>query len=89
MKYLRGTFRPRSSKITSGCVIRRILLCFVTLCVMAALALFSSLFVVFNSDCKPLKKEVIEKSEKSEITRWIPSLYLSDEEITVLKGEKK
>lgn len=89
MKYLSGTFKPRRDKITVGCVIRRVVLWLVTLIVMAALTFFSSLFIVFRSNCKTLQKEVIKKAESCEFVQWVPSLYLSDEEITVLKGEKK
>ncbi len=86
MRYLRGTFRPRGAKTTVGAFWGRVFLCIVTLILMCALTLFSSLWVIFKSDCREIHKKVVDKAYENKYTEWIPSIYLSDDEIHLLRG---
>lgn len=84
MRYLRGTFKPRGAKTTTSGIFAKILLCLVTLIIMCAITVFSSLYVIFKSDCRVLQKKVVDKALENKYTDWIPSVYLSDNEISAL-----
>jgi len=67
--------------IKTSTVILRTLLCFFTFILCLAVALISSLYVIVNGPCEPLRDRLVLSAMQASATKWLPGLFLSDETV--------
>lgn len=68
-------------KISAKTIIRRSLLVFFTLIICLLILLFSSLFVVVNGECTPLRDRLVLSAMQASATKWLPSLFMPKETV--------
>jgi exopolysaccharide biosynthesis protein len=81
MKYLKGTYKPSNAKLGLGTVIRRILLCIITAILFIVIALYTSLWVILNGECEPLRERLVLSATQASATKWLPSLFMPQSEV--------
>lgn len=68
-------------KISAKTIIGRSLLVFFTLIICLLILLFSSLFVVVNGECTPLRDRLVLSAMQASATKWLPSLFMPKETV--------
>ncbi len=81
MKYLRGKYKPRRKGLSAKTIILRTLLCVVTILVCTVIAVYSSLFVLVNGECEPLRERLVLSAMQASATKWLPSLFMPQSEV--------
>lgn len=80
MKYLKGTYKP-SNKLGAGKIIARVILCIFTALILTIAALYSSLYVIVNGECQPLRERLVLSATQASATKWLPSLFMPQSEV--------
>ena len=57
-------------------IIRRILLSLLTFILCVIIALFSSLYVIVNGDCLPLRDKLVLSAMQASAVKWLPGLFM-------------
>ncbi len=81
MRYSRNKFKPKSAKSKAGKIIRRTLLSIFTVLVFLLVAVYSTLYVVVNGDCQPLRERLVLSATQASATKWLPSLFMPQSEV--------
>ncbi len=84
MRYLKGTYKPSSSKLGAGKIIGRVLLCVFTALILIIIAVYSSLYVVVNGECEPLRERLVLSATQASATKWLPSLFMPQSEVDAI-----
>ncbi len=80
MRYLRGKYRPYK-KLGAKTVIFRVFLSLITLIAALIIALYSSLFILVNGECEPLRERLVLSAMQASATKWLPSLFMPQSEV--------
>lgn len=81
MRYSRNKFKPKRAKSKAGTIIRRTLLSIFTVLVFLLVAVYSTLYVVVNGDCQPLRERLVLSATQASATKWLPSLFMPQSEV--------
>ena len=84
MKYLKGTYTPSGKSLSAGKIIGRILLCFFTALILTFAAIYSSLYVIVNGECAPLRERLVLSATQASATKWLPSLFMPQSEVDAI-----
>lgn len=84
MRYLKGTYKPSHKELGAGKIIGRVLLCFFTALILIIAALYSSLYVVVNGECQPLRERLVLSATQASATKWLPSLFMPQSEVDAI-----
>lgn len=77
-------------KLTTGCIARRIALCFCTVVLMVVTTLYTVLFTVAHGPSESLRNMLVLSAKQASATKWVPSLFLSQKTIdTILKNSAR
>lgn len=66
----------KNNRISCGKVIRRVLLSFFTFIICILIALFSSLYIIVNGECKPLRDKLVLSAMQASAVKWLPGLFM-------------
>ncbi len=71
----------KKSRLTLGKITGRFFLCFFTVFFCIIIAVYSSLFVVVNSGCEPLRNKLVLSAMQASATKWLPGLFMSQKTV--------
>ncbi len=73
--------RPKKAKSVWGKVIRRFLLCFFTIIILAVAALYGICAVVFKGPSSTARDKLVTSTLEMSAAKWVPRIFFSEEEI--------
>ncbi|MBP3580728.1 MAG: phosphodiester glycosidase family protein [Clostridia bacterium] len=73
--------KKSSLSLTASKIIRRILLSIFTVIVCTLIALFTSLYILVNGECQPLRDRLVLSAMQASATKWLPGLFMPQETV--------
>ena len=64
-------------RFSTGKIIRRVILSIFTFLICVIIALFSSLYVIVNGECEPLRDRLVLSAMQASAVKWLPGLFMS------------
>ncbi len=71
--------KKNSSSLTASKIVGRILLSIFTIILCAIIALFTSLYILVNGECEPLRDRLVLSAMQASATKWLPGLFMPQE----------
>lgn len=87
-KYRKARDR-KEGKISKWCVVRRVILCFVTFLLLVVLSLYMILLVIARGPSESVRNMLVISAKQASATKWIPSLFLDEETIDRIMKESE
>lgn len=79
--------RRYGDRLTVGKVIRRILLCFVTLLLFIIVAVYALVFSVAHGPSETVRNALVLSAKQASATKWVPSLFLSNATVDAILAD--
>lgn len=70
-----------TKKISTGCIVRRVLLCVGTTLLYVVCSLLILLNICANGPSKSLRNKLVLSAKQASATKWVPHIFLSDETV--------
>lgn len=82
--------KKRSGKPTVGCIVRRSLLCLVSVVLMLVVALYTVCFTIARGPSETVRNALVLSAMQASATKWVPGLFLDSETVDgILNGAKQ
>ena len=78
---------PRTRKLTTGKIIRRVLLCIFTAIIFAVGTVYSALYTVAHGPSTEVRNFLVLSALHSSGAQWVPRLFLDEETVEQIKAD--